>query len=100
MALPPSDGADHVTVADALPGVAVTAVGAPGAVGAPAATLNTTVAISHVVLAPVWTRASGVAPMPVTVSSARNSMSPVGETSARWVKPLPAARVSPKPESV
>jgi hypothetical protein len=31
---PPFDGAVHVIVAEALPGVAVTAVGAAGAVGA------------------------------------------------------------------
>jgi hypothetical protein len=56
-------GAVHDTVALALPAVAVTFVGAPGTVGAePDPTLSTTVAINHVVLAPVPTLALGVAP--------------------------------------
>ena len=51
--------------------------------GAPV--LNTTVAISHGVLAPVETRAAGVSPRSGSASSATNSMSDVGETLTRSV---------------
>ncbi len=55
--------------------------------------------MSQVVLAPVWALAAGVAPSATVWSSASISMFPVGETLARWVKPDPAASVSPNPES-
>ena len=42
IALPPSDGAFQLTTADALPGVAVTPVGAPGAVAGPVFRVNIT----------------------------------------------------------
>ncbi len=48
-----------------------------------ASVLRTTVAMSHVVPAPVLTEASGVWGPVRTVSSARISMSPAGELLAR-----------------
>ena len=61
---PPLDGAVQLTVAVPSPGVALTPVGAAGAVAVPdwLAPANTTVDISHTVLAPVPTEALGVAP--------------------------------------
>ena len=47
--------------------------------------LNTTVAIDHGVAPPVETRAAGVSPRSGKASSARNSMSEVGETLTRSV---------------
>ena len=62
---------------------------------------KTTVDISHTVLPLVVTAAFGVAPAPGSCwSSASSSMSGVGKTLDRAVQPLPAVRVSPKPESV
>ena len=62
-ALPPLLGALHETVAVPSPGVAVTPVGAAGAVAELGfGPTNTTVAIAQVVLAPVLTLAFGVAP--------------------------------------
>ena len=78
----------------------MTPVGAAGTVGggwAPA--LKTTVDISQTVLAPVPTLASGVAPAPDTWSSARISMSLVSDMFVRAVKPDPAVKASPNPES-
>jgi hypothetical protein len=80
------DGADQLTVADPLPAAADTPVGAPGTVGADTtAGLKTNVAISHGVFAPVATPALGLVPTATTWSSARNSMSLVGETLTRLV---------------
>ena len=55
--------------------------------------------MSQVVLAPVPTVAAGVAPCPTAWSSTSSSMSGVGATFTRAVYPVPAVRVSPKPES-
>ena len=100
MALPPFDGAVQFTVADALPATADTLPGAAGTVGgAWLPDLNTTVAISQVVFAPVPTLADGVAPALTTWSSARSSMSPVLEMLVLAVYPDPAVRLSPNPES-
>jgi hypothetical protein len=61
--LPWWGGAVQLTVADPWPAVAVTLVGAPGAVGgADACPLSTIVSITHGVLAPVPAVALGVAP--------------------------------------
>ncbi|PPK65358.1 hypothetical protein CLV40_11410 [Actinokineospora auranticolor] len=97
-------GAFQFSVAVPLPACATTEVGAPGAVGpppppVPSAPLKTTVAISHGTPAPVVTPALGCSPMPTGRSSSTNSMSEAGETLTRSVKPLPAVRVLPKPES-
>src|SRR5271165_4077622 len=100
MGLPPSPGAAHRTVADALPPVAETFAGAAGGEGgAETPDLRTSVAIDQTVLAPVATPASGVAPWGTTWSSVIASMSVVGDMSTRGVKAGPAARVSLKPES-
>jgi hypothetical protein len=56
-----------------------------GGGGAATPLLNTTVAISQGVLAPVETRAAGVSPRSGSASSATNSMSDVGETLTRSV---------------
>src|SRR5580704_6198808 len=98
--LPPLAGAVQDTMADLSPAVAVTLPGAAGAVGgAWLPPLNTTVAISQMVFAPVPALAAGVAPAPTTWSSARSSMSPVLEMLVLVVYPDPAVRLSPKPES-
>ncbi len=87
---PPLEGAVQLTVALPSPLVALRPVGAPGTVAlldwlAPA---NTTVDISHTVLAPVLTEALGVAPAVGSAwSSESSSMSPVGETLVRCVNP-------------
>ena len=88
MALPPLSGAVHVTVAWPSPAEAVGALGVAGAVGggAGAPVLNTTVAASQGVFAPVLVVGFGVAPVPVRIwSCASSSMSPVGETLVRTV---------------
>ena len=95
--LPPLGGAVHVTVTALFPGEAETFVGACGVAWSDDS--NTTVAINHTVFAPVTALAAGVDPRATGWSSASISMLAVGETLARWVKPDPAARVSPKPES-
>jgi hypothetical protein len=98
--LPPFAGAVQDTTAELLPAVAMTAVGAAGAVGgARLPALKTTVAISQIVLAPVPALAAGVAPAPTTWSSVRISISSVSEILVLAVYPDPAVRVSPKPES-
>ena len=61
--------------------------------------LNTTVAASHGVLAPVEIRAAGVSPRSGSASSATNSMSEVGETFTRSVYDGSALSVRPNPES-
>src|SRR5262249_32913245 len=100
MALPPLDGAGQETMADLSPAVAATPAGGAGTVGgACAPALNTTVAISQVVLAPVPAVAAGCAPAATTWSSARISMSLALEMVVRAVYPAPAVRVSPNPES-
>src|SRR5436305_6632269 len=99
--LPPLAGAVQLTVAEPLPGTAFTPVGAAGAVGggAPAADLNTTVAIRQIAFPPVPAVAAGVAPAPTGWSSVSRSMSPLGDTLARADQPVPAERAWPKPES-
>jgi hypothetical protein len=98
--LPLLAGAVQDTVADWFPAMAVTLAGAAGALGAACAPdLNTTVAISHVVLPLVPAVADGVAPAPTTWSSVRISMSSVPEMLVRAVQPDPAVSVSPNPES-
>ena len=59
---PPFDGAVHEIVADASPDVAMTEVGAAGAVGAADDDLRTRTAASHGVPAPVPNVADTVAP--------------------------------------
>ena len=86
--LPPSLGAFHVTVALPSPAVADTPVGVPGAVGGAAGPppWNTTVPISHTVLAPAPAVALGVAPDDAsTWSSVSRSMFDALETLLRWV---------------
>jgi hypothetical protein len=75
--LPPLAGAVQLTFAALLPGLAPTLVGAAGAVWLDEA--NTTVAMSQIVLAPVWTLAAGVAPAATGWSSASISMSLSGD---------------------
>src|SRR3954470_19878922 len=101
MGEPPSAGAAQVRVAEPLPATAATPIGAPGAVGAPELpALRTTVAANQTVLAPVPNVAFGVAPAAaVSCSSATSSISLTWETFTRLVKPEPAVRVLPKPES-
>src|SRR3954452_6003812 len=100
MALPPLAGADQLTVAEALPAVAVTPLGAAGAVGGPAVPgLNTSVPSSQIVLAPAPTAALGLAPAATTWSSVSRSMLPLGQTLPRTVQPLPAVSGWLKPES-
>src|SRR6476659_7992852 len=100
MVLPPSAGAVQATAALRSPPVAVTAVGAPGAAGGVTTPdLNTTVAMSQVVLAPVLTSAFGAVPAPVTRSSTSSCMSVNGDTLTRAVNPPPPVSALLKPES-
>ena len=62
--------------------------------------LSTRMVVSQGVRGPVPKVALGVVGVVVRIrSSARNSMSPVGETLVRGVQPVPGVRVAPKPES-
>jgi hypothetical protein len=101
--LPPSPGAAQVTVALASPAVALTPVGAPGAVGVPPPPplplFRTSTAISHVVLAPVPAVADTAEPAVTTLSSASISMSLAGERLTRCAYPVPAVTVLLNPES-
>ena len=97
IALPSLVGAVQVRLAESLPGLPPTSVGAPGALCVPEE--KTTVAISQIVFAPVPTLAAGVAPADTGWSSASISTSLVGDMFARTDQPLPPVRASPKPES-
>jgi Mn2+/Fe2+ NRAMP family transporter len=100
MRLPPLSGAVQLTVAEPLPAVAVTPVGAPGAVGGVAeAGFRSRAVIAQGVLGPVPTVAFAVAPLLSSCSSASVSTVLSGETLDRSVHPDPAVRVWLKPES-
>src|SRR6516164_8073825 len=93
MRLPPLSGAVQLTVAEPLPAVAVTPVGALGAVGGVAeAGLRSRVVIAQGVFLPVPTVAVAVAPLLSSCSSASISMVFAGETLDRSVQPVPAVR--------
>ncbi len=99
---PPSEGAVQETLAEASAPPATTPVGAAGAVGVDEDVegLSTRMVVSQGVRGPVPKVALGVAPVVVRVwSSARSSMSGVGERLTRGVQPVPGVRVSEKPES-
>ena len=100
MRLPPLSGAVQLTVAEPLPAVAVTLLGALGAVGGVAeAGLRSRAVSAQGVLAPVPTVAVAVAPLLSSWSSASTSTVLTGEMFDRCVHPVPAVRVSLKPES-
>ena len=81
--LSPLGGAFQLRFAALLPGLAATPVGGCGALAVEVP--KTTVAISQIVLAPVWVLAAGVAPAATVWSSASISMSLAGDSLARTV---------------
>ena len=100
MRLPPLSGAVQLTVAEPLPAVAATPLGALGAVGGVAeAGLRRSAVRAQGVLGPVPTVAVAVAPLLSNWSSESTSTVLTGEVFVRWVHPDPAVRVSLKPES-
>src|SRR5690242_3090601 len=101
MGLPPSLGADQLTVAEPSPATAATAPGAAGTVGVPVdvVTRSTSTAMSQVVDARVPTVAATAEPAGTVWSSASCSMSACGDVLARDVYPLPAVSVAWNPES-